>query len=235
LEPESVLWVWTLYYLVFLVWRVKIRSHRALLPIVPFVLILAAHTISQLVQTLHTRLPKRPATALTIVVVLVTVGLALPGSLERILEFRRITRMREQTSQAVSVGHWLNERYSPLTRIVYDPYIYVPPVFADAFVTPWGGTLHMLEALAPDVVVVDHYSSSQFADIGQAGAFARDTAHFLEKYEYYVALRSQEHGYELVKDFGTIQVYERVRSGEHPLASIHPALAFAGQRGGSAL
>ena len=59
LEPECVLWVWTLYYLVFLVWRVRIRSHRALLPIVPFLLILAAHTAGQFAQWIRSRLPRR--------------------------------------------------------------------------------------------------------------------------------------------------------------------------------
>jgi hypothetical protein len=209
-----VLWVWTLYYLAFLVWRVKIRSHRALLPIVPCLLILAAHTVGQFTHWISRRLPRRVSVALIVAGLLTVVGLELSLSLDQALEFRQSTATREQTSEAVLVGNWLADRYPPSSRVLYDPFNYVPPVFADAVVTPWGGTPQMLETLQPDIVIVNDYTSDQFSDLRQADKYARDKTLFMAKHDYYAALRSGRQGYTLVKDFGEIQVYEKVKAGQ---------------------
>jgi hypothetical protein len=207
--PESVMWVWTLCYFSFLVWRVNLRTHRALLPIVPFLLILAARAVSQLIPHAATRRSRRLGAALTVAGLLIIVGLALPKSLDRMLEFRQSTSSREQSSEAVVAGHWLAAHYPPPTRVLYDPYSYVPPVFADAHVTPWGGTLQMLETLEPDVVIVNSYSSGRFSDVRQAATYARDEAQFMARHQYYATLRGGGTGYVLVRDFGSVQVYER--------------------------
>jgi hypothetical protein len=212
LEPEAVMWVWTLFYLVFLVWRVNIRTHRALLPIVPFLLIFTAHAVNQIIQYAATRLSRRLVAILTVAGLLLIAGLELPKSLNRALEFRQATSQREQTSDAVLAGHWLAEHYPSSPRILYDPYSYVPPSFTDVHVTPWGGTLQMLETLEPDVVVVNNYSSDRFSDVRQAATYARDEAHFMAKYEYYEALRDGKAGYVLIRDFGDVQVYARERN-----------------------
>jgi hypothetical protein len=209
LEPDSVMWVWVLFYFGFLVWRVNIRTHRALLPIIPFLIIFSAHAAGWVLQYAATRLSRRLVAGLVTIFLLIIVGLELPKSLDRIIEFRQTTSQREQTSDAVLAGHWLAEHYSPSARILYDPYSYVPPLFADAHVTPWGGTLQMLETLEPDVVIINEYNSSLFSDIHQAAKYARDEAHFIARYEYYNALREGKTGYELVRDFGDVQVYVR--------------------------
>jgi hypothetical protein len=209
LGPESVMWVWTLFYFVFLVWRVNIRTHRALLPIIPFLLMFAAHAVSQVVQYVATRTSRRLVATLTTAGLLVIVGFELSRSLERIIEFRRATSQREQTSDAVLAGHWLAEHYPPSARILYDPYSYVPPLFSDAHVTPWGGTLQMLETLEPDVVIINEYNSSLFSDIRQAATYVRDEAHFIAKYEYYETLRKEKAGYIFTRDFGDVRVYVR--------------------------
>ncbi len=209
LDPESVMWVWTLFYFVFLVWRVNVRTHRALLPIVSFLLILTAHAVSRLIQYAATKVSRRLVSALTIAGLLIIVGLELPESLDRTLQFRQSTVSREQRSDAVLAGQWLAGRYPPSTRILYDPYSYVPPAFADAHATPWGGTLQLLETLEPDVVIVNGYHSGRFSDVRQAATYARDEANFMAKYEYYETLRNREAGYVLVRDFGSVQVYGR--------------------------
>jgi hypothetical protein len=209
LEPESVMWVWSLFYFVFLVWRVNIRTHRALLPIVPFLLIFAAHVVSQVIQCAAARLSRRLVVVLTIASLSVIVGLELPRSLGRIIEFRQVTSQREQTSDVVLAGHWLAEHYPPSTRILYDPFSYVPPSFADAQATPWGGTLQILETFEPDVVIVNNYHSDRFSDVRQAATYARDESNFMAKYEYYEALRDGKAGYVHVRDFGDVQVYAR--------------------------
>jgi hypothetical protein len=218
-DPESVLWVWTLCYFVFLVWRVNVRTHRALLPIVPFLLILAADAVSQVVRHAATGRFRRVTSALTVAGLLVIAGLVLPKSLDRMLEFRQSGSSREQSSEAVVAGHWLAAHYPPSARVLYDPYSYVPPAFADAHVTPWGGTLQMLETLEPDVVIASSYNSGRFSDVRQAVTYARDEAQFMARYQYYQALRGGETGFVLVRDFGSVQVYER-QGGFHRESSL---------------
>lgn len=209
LDPESVLWIWTLFYFGFLVWRVNVRTHRALLPVVPFLLIFAAHAVTQVKQYASTRLSGRLVSALTTVGLLIILGLELPQSLDRMSEFRQSTSRREQTSEAVVAGHWLLAHYPPSTRILYDPTSYVPPAFADAYATPWGGTLQLLETLEPHVVIVNSHISGLFSDVGQAQTYARDEATFMAIHDYYESLAEGGAGYALVNDFGSVQLYER--------------------------
>jgi 4-amino-4-deoxy-L-arabinose transferase-like glycosyltransferase len=209
LDPESVLWVWTLFYFGFLAWRVNVRTHRALLPIVPFLLVLAAHSVAQVIGYAGSGRSRRLALALAIVSLLIVLGLVLPESLQRVLEFRQATSSREQTSEAVVAGHWLLAHYPPSTRILYDPTSYVPPAFADAHETPWGGTPQLLETLEPDVVIVNRENADQFSDVRQAPTYARDEALFLAKHEYYETLADGKAGYVLVSDFGSVELYER--------------------------
>jgi hypothetical protein len=209
LQPAAVLWVWVLFYLIFLVWRVNIRTHRALLPIVPFLLMFAAHTVSQGLHFAAARLSRRTVVVLAAACLLIIAVLELPNSLDRMLAFRQSTVDREKMSDAVLAGRWLPEQYPPSTRFLVDPYSYVPPSFADVHVTPWGGTLQMLKALEPDVVIINDYNADMFSDIQNAATYARGEALYMRIYEYYAALRKQESGYLLIRDFGDVQVYAR--------------------------
>jgi hypothetical protein len=179
------------------------------LPIVPFLLIFAAQIVSQVIEYAAARLSRRLVAVLTTVGLLIVAGFELPKSLDRTLEFRQATSQQEQTSDAVLAGHWLMEHYPPSTRILYDPFSYVPPSFADAQATPWGGTLQILETFDPDIVIVNNYDSARFSDVERAATYVRDEAHFMARYEYYEALKSGEAGYVPVRDFGDVQVYVR--------------------------
>ncbi len=213
LGPAAVLWLWAIAYFAFLLWRVNLRTYRALLPIVPCLIMLAAQGWAWLAGWMAGRLPRRIAPLVAIAGALLVVGLELPASLDRIGQFRQSTSRREETSVAVVAGHWLAEHYSPSRRVLYDPYSYVPPVFADATATPYGGTLQLLQAVDPDIVVTSSAIADRFSDVGQASAYARDESEFLANHGYYEALRRGEAGYVLTRDFGEVQVYERRRGG----------------------
>jgi hypothetical protein len=209
LEPQSVIWVWTLGYLGLLFLRVNTRTHRALLPVVPFLLVLAANAARQAIRWAGDRMSRRHAFLLTAASMLVVLGLVLPPALQRLLAFRRATIQRVEVSPAVEAGEWLEAHFPTSTRVLYDPYSYVPPAFADARITPWGGTPELLEQLRPDVVMVYTSLAADFRDAVQAGAYAREDAEYLAKHEYYRTLRSGEAGYALQRDFGIVQVYVR--------------------------
>jgi len=209
LVPEAVMWSWVIFYFGLLIWRINQRAHRTLLPIIPFLIIFSTHAVGWVLQYAVTRLSRRFTVGLAIILPLTIVGLELPKSLERIIEFRQMASQREQASTAVLAGHWLAEHYSPSSRILYDHYSYVPPLFSEAHVTPFGGTLQLLEAVDPDIVIVSSEIADRFSDVGQATVYVRDENYFLAKRDYYEALHREEIGYVLVCDFGDVQVYAR--------------------------
>ena len=209
LQPEGVMWGWTLGYLGFLLWRVNVRTHRSMLPLVPFILILSTHSLQRMLSYGAARVSRRLLPLMTISALLIVLGVVFLQSLDRLLEFRQETSHRVQSSTAVEAGEWLEAHYPPSARVLYDPYSYVPPTFADAHVTPWGGTPQLLETLRPDVVIVHSFHSDRFSDPGQAGAYAREETQFLARYDYYATLRNGKAGYTLLRDFGSVQVYGR--------------------------
>ncbi len=208
-RPRTILWIWVIYYLGFLVWRVSTRTHRALLPVIPPLVILAAQGMAEAVGLGVKRLPGKLALFVGAASLVILVGLELPGSLGEIVSFRETTRRREEMSVAVRAGYWLAERYPASARVLYDPYSYVPPAFADAQATPFGGTLPMLALARPDIVIVSREIEDRFSDASQAGLYATDEQDFLARHDYYAALRQGTAGYVLVRDFGEILVYAK--------------------------
>ena len=72
-------------------------------------------------------------------VVVFTAGANLLATRSRLLT-------REETSDAVFLGRWLECRAPASTRVAYDYFSYVPPIFRDATPT-WGGTREWLVQL----------------------------------------------------------------------------------------
>lgn len=208
LSPEGVMWAWVILYMGFLILRVKTRNPRDLLPVIPFLIILSAQPVNQAIEYATSKLSTKLVAVLAVVILLVIGGLELPKSLSRIFEYRQSTISREQTSTSVKAGQWLAEQYPASTRILYDHYSYVPPSFPDAHVT-WGGDIQLLEALDPDVMIVNRVISDRFSDIRRATEYVTGESDFKKKYEYYAALKDGKVGYTLIRDFGDIQVYAK--------------------------
>jgi hypothetical protein len=208
LEPASVIWMWVIFYMGILILCMNMRAERFLLPIIPFLIILSIHPVSQVVEYAKSRLRRKYAAVLAIVILLIVGGFELPKSLSRVFEYRESTITREQTSTAVKAGQWLAENFSKSSRILYDSYSYVPPSFSDAHSIE-GGTIQTLEALKPDVVVVNKAISKRYSDMSKATVYFGGESEFESRHEYYEALKEGKVGYVLVRDFGDIQVYAR--------------------------
>jgi len=209
LQPNAVLWGWAIFYLILLLFKGKFRTHRALLPIIPFLIMFAAHALNQGVRYAKAKLPPRLGSIAMMAILLTFIGLELPKSLGNIMMFRHSAAIREQTGIAVSVGHWLEETYPTSICILHDNYSYVPPTFKDAYLTPWGGTLELLQNLEPDVVLVTATEASLFVDLNQANRHVNGPEEFITKHEYYAALSDNKTDYVLVQDFGEVLVYEK--------------------------
>lgn len=211
LSPEVVIWTWVIFYLCFLVFRINQRVPRFLLPIIPFLIILATQTVSRVVEFVTSdRLSSKLVTILATLVLLVIGGFQINKSFESISEYRQIVLNREQTSISVKAGHWLAEHFSPSTRVLYDTYSYVPPSFPDAISPPWAGeTISTLKIFEPDVVVVNQAIASRFSNASWATNYAWGESNFMKKLEYYEGLKNGDFGYTLARDFGEIQVYAK--------------------------
>ena len=208
-SPELIMWAWIAIYVGFLIVQVGGHTPRYLLPIIPFVVILAAHAAD---QTLKYLLAKRAQLPLFIPVVIVAVslffGLELLISLGRTYRYRQTLIHRVETSPAVKAGNWLAEHYAPSSRVLYDTYAYVPPQFTEA--TKGSGTsLENLQKIDPDIVIVNQSVADIYADLNAAKKYASGERAFRNAWEYYQALTAGRAGYTLVQDFGEVQVYAK--------------------------
>ncbi|MFX0199137.1 MAG: ArnT family glycosyltransferase [Candidatus Hodarchaeota archaeon] len=208
LSPEFVMWAWIFFNMSFLILRVNMPSLTYLLPVIPFLIILSTLPLSRAVEYSASRLSRKRMTVLVIAIIFIIGGVELPRSLGGLYKYRQSIISREETSVSVKAGKWLSENYPASTRILYDYYSYVPSSFLDAHAT-WGGTMKALERLTPEIVVVNKSISNRFSDIHHATKYADGENEFVEKHEYYKAMREERVGYRLIRDFGAIRVYAR--------------------------
>lgn len=210
LKAESILWLWVISYTSFLVLRVHYRPPHYLLPVVPLVIILTVHGLSRVIRYISSKPPQKLLGPVLSGIVLLGLGwLELPKSLEHVASYRASTMAWAESHSAVKAGEWLAESYPPTTRILYDRWTYVPPSFADAYETRAGGTLEMLDALQPDVIVVNRLQVDTFTDTNQAARFVRGEELFNNIRDFYTGLREESMGYVLARDFGAVQIYTR--------------------------
>jgi len=206
---ESTMWAWVIFYMSFIFLRVNMRSPNYLLPVTPFLIILSTRPVSQALEYVAGKRSRKLVTVLAFAILFIIGCAELPKSLTRLYKKRQVIISREYTSTSVKAGKWLAENYPASTRILFDYYSYVPPSFLDARDT-WGGTIEILEELKPNIVIVNKSISDRFSDIRQATRYAEGEEEFIERHEYYKAMREETAGYTLIRDFGHIQIYARI-------------------------
>jgi hypothetical protein len=212
LSPTVIMWLWVILFFGLLFIDIKMRGARLLLPILPFLVILASREITRMLDFIFEKTPKKSTGSLMLgtALLLIIVFIELPR-VNAVVEYHNIFANREKNSLSVAAGNWLAQNYPPSTRILYDYYSYVPPSFPNAQAT-WGGTIRQLELFKPDVVIVNKKISRQFSNISDLVRYTGGTEEkFKERFKYYSMLREGALNYSLVKDFSNeIQVYEKV-------------------------
>jgi len=210
LTPTNLLWIWVIFYLGFLIFRVNRYELRYILPVAPFLIILGAHTVSLWIEYATRHKSKKPLLASSIFILLALGGFQLSKSLDYILKYRYRISHRVETSVSVKAGNWLLENYPAFTGILYDQYSYIPPVFKDVHPT-FGGTIQLLKDLNPDLVVVNMKIANRYFDnIQNAHRYAKGEDVFKSRYEYYQALREGTVNFSLAHNFGEVRIYERL-------------------------
>jgi 4-amino-4-deoxy-L-arabinose transferase-like glycosyltransferase len=209
LTTTNLLWIWIIFYLSFLVLRVNRYELRYILPVVPFLIIFGAQTVSMWMEYAMTQKSKRLLLPSSVIVLLTIGGFQLSKSLDYMLKYRYRISHQVQQSGAVKAGNWLLENYPAFARILYDHYSYIPPVFKEVRPT-FGGTIELLRDLNHDLVVVSKEIANRYLEnVQYANRYAKGEAVFKRRYNYYIALREGTVNYSLVRDFDDIRIYER--------------------------
>ena len=213
LSAEVIIWGLIIIYFGFLIVQVNTRTPRYLLPIVPFVVILAAQAADQVLKYLSANRPRKPVLMPAIVIVVsFFFGLELLISLGRAYRYKQTIVHREQTHPAVSAGTWLAENYSPSDRVLYELYTYVPPSFSEAVILNQK-SLRKLAEIDPDIVVVDQWGADIYSEIDAAKGYRWGEDAFRDAHDYYHSLAEGSAGYTLAHDFGRVKIYERKLTG----------------------
>lgn len=182
----SVIWVATcVLVLAFIRWP----AEQYLLPIYPFVSALFVLGVQRLTrwmaaqqQSIDARWMAGAAYAAVLTVALVP----FPEALHR-------WSHRLEYHPAIPLGQSMEGLFDERARVLYDHSTYVPAAFTNATPT-WGATRHLLEEVAPDVVVVRHRTRQEMS---------------VDEREYYECLVSESCGYRVALSNEFASVLER--------------------------
>ena len=189
---ESILAAWVVLYGLVLSAPVHEFYVHYALPLAPPLAMLAGRGVTAAAGWLEQRLSRRglvPAVSAAAAVGVIVVG---AGDL---LSARSQLLARDLSNDTLFVGRWLGCLLPASTRVAYDYFSYVPPVFRDATPT-WGGTRDWLSQFNPDVVIVNSVT---------AGPVLDTAAHA----EYYRCLANGSCGYGRILERGPYAVYAR--------------------------
>jgi hypothetical protein len=189
---ETILTAWAVLYALVLSAPVHEFYVHYALPLAPPLAMLAGRGVTVAAGWLEKRVARgglMPAVSAATAVALVVLG---GGD---VLSARSQLLARDLTNDTLFVGRWLGCLVPAPTRIAYDYFSYVPPVFRDASPT-WGGTRDWLSRLDPDIVIVNSVT---------AGPVLNDAAHA----EYYRCLADGSCGYGRILERGPYAVYAR--------------------------
>jgi hypothetical protein len=118
--------------------------------------------------------------------------------------------MMEKNNPVIEVGLWLEANYPPSTRILYDRYSYIPPKF-DHVRGSWGIDQVILTDFHPNVVVINRSIRDRFLNSNDAQSYTQGKEKFMAIHDFYQLMKEEKLNYVLIKNFGSIQVYEKQR------------------------
>lgn len=205
---KGLLWTWVLFYFTYALLNVNLREGRYLLVILPPAFILVSQFLVDLI-----RWTRKNTSILAVFYFLVITFLMLEGLevLKGIANQRSLiesTLKREVNDPVIEAGLWLEENYPPKTRILYDRYSYVPPVF-DRVQGSYGMDLQMLLEFNPRVVIINPAIRDIYLDPNLASSFVEGKEKYMAIHDFYEQMEDEMLGYHLVRDFHGFLIFER--------------------------
>lgn len=207
---NGLLWIWVLFYFLFAFFRVNIREDRYMLIIMPFIFILLASFITEIASYFRRKFSRNVIYYLMVGFFVLVGGMEIWGGLTRQVDLIETRLIMENNDPAIQVGLWLEENYLPSTRILYDRYSYIPPQF-ERVQGSYGIDEQMLLTFNPRVVVINPSIRDVYLDPSLADSFTEGTEKYMAIYDFYRLMESEMLGYKLIKEFGSIKIFERER------------------------
>jgi hypothetical protein len=213
LHPVGIIWVWVAIHMGLLLVAIRFFAPHFVLPVLPFLLILALHSISVLADGVASRIPQtqRVRLALASSLMLVLVAIELAAAVPEVRAYRQSQITKEQDNR-IAVGRWLAEHYPDSTHIVYDMTAYVPAQFHTAEALTIDLAQRAQQDNPPEVVVVSDWIANMYTDSQSADSYHEGPEVFFLLHNYYTVLREEQSGYTLVYEKGPFHVYEHQES-----------------------
>lgn len=197
---------WFIIYFSTLVLRINADFSHYLIPVIPFVIILASHSIEVLVNILSKKFYRVNSWVFSLAVPLIFLGFTTYKSSGKIIEQRESLVDKEKNAESVKAGYWIRENFSPDTKILYDRYAYVPYEFSQSFWS-WGISDDQISETMPDLIVLNSRIYQYFSDPDIASTFLDGAVSYLKKYNCYKTLLEGNSDYKILKDFGSIKIF----------------------------
>ncbi len=205
-STENILWIWVLFYLLFLMFRIQMARPRYLLTILPCLSILAAVTLTRFYSrvrcALHT---KALRTGWFILAVCLITGQLISGSVHIARRVRSLVQW-EQSDGAVRAGQWLDKNVPHDAVILADQFSYIPPAFQNVRISYYAD-VPLLRETDPDYIITNIRVTYAYQDSTRADEHRKGTDYFMTRYEYYHGLQKGTLGYRLLKDFDVARIY----------------------------
>ena len=204
---------WVVIFVGYLMFEIHLRRARHLLPILPFVLLLAGACYQTVWGTIRST---RVGNVAWIVPVILLVFLI--RDVQGTIGFQEERRSREVDSVELVVGRMLAEQMPADTSILFDTYSYIPAKFPLVFRSV-GMSYALVTHFEPDILVIRDAIARDYADMEQAKNARRGEESYLDRYYFYRYLREERlPDYRLIDDLGKVAIYRRsasrVRTGE---------------------
>ena len=207
-SPRMVVGAWVVVMLAFLVLRVNDRVDRYLMIVIPGLYILAAGAAVLLVRSLREApIHRALRTAALAALALAAADEAWRGAARQVRFARERATMVER-SGTVRAGNWMAANLPHHTRVLYDFYSYVPPVFPAARAS-WGMTAPEVADAGAEVIVVNSRIRSRYSRAADSASFQWGPAAFLPVHEFYRELESGTLPFAPVYRTDGITVYRR--------------------------
>ena len=214
---RALLLLWIVLFVSYLILEVDLRRSRHLLPVLPAVLLFAAHAYTRAFEWCRERFAAAWWTGAVLPCLVILAGW---GAARHSAEVYVSRWHREEGRVELEAGRWMSDEYPARLSILHDAYSYIPSKFRYAFRT-FGMSLTGVSHFEPDVLVVRRAIASDFSDPQNAERSWRGAQNYLDRHYFYAYLRDGLiPDFALDMDFGEVAVYRRstskVRHGAHP-------------------
>lgn len=203
--PQGLIVVWIVFYLIFLGLTNNAPFKHYLLPVVPFVILLAGYVTELVAEYFSMRFKTISREILASIFALVFFGYITFRQGNSFILNKSVYMNWEKQSEAVKAGVWLNEHFPHEKKVLYDNYSYVPSAFRNARGV-WSITRKELDDYWPDIVIVNNAISGRFSDTTKAKYFIAGADEFMQKYFMYDSLLNDKTEYATAGDFNTVKV-----------------------------